>query len=76
MTLVISVACWVIGFLLILGYVVLDLRTGFLGLYVSGLGGVMTMRGFLLDLKDREFNAFAIGRDWSDVESLRSVGRD
>ncbi len=66
----ISVGFWVIG----LALIVLDLvgvwRTSPLGIYATCVGGVLTIRGYICHLHEREVRAFQLGR-----ESIRLVGR-
>ncbi len=65
-----AVAFWIAGLLLIVADLFAAWRTSDLGLFVAGVGGVLTIRGYLCHLHDREVRAFELGRD---VAGLRSV---
>lgn len=66
-----SIAFWTAGLVM----VVVDLSTGVtlgqLGLWCSMLGGVLSIRGYLLQLHERERNAFHLGRDSTGIRGLR-----
>lgn len=69
-------ACWTLGLVLILFDIWIpggDSGYGRLGLYVAGVGGVLTCRHYSRDLHEREQRAFDLGRDHeqSKVRQLR-----
>lgn len=66
----VSVGLWVTG----LALIVLDLmgiwRTSPLGIYTTCIAGVLTIRGYICHLHQREVRAFQLGQ-----ESIRLVSR-
>ncbi len=67
----VSVGFWIVGLLFILLGLFEVWPTGDLGLFVAGVGGVLTIRGYLCSLHAREAAAFEMGRDSAGVRALR-----
>lgn len=59
---------WVLGALLIIWHMVSGDPTGSLGLFLAGVGGVLTIRSFFCAQARRECAAFELGR-----ESVRTI---
>lgn len=54
---------WVVAIALVLVDVFTEVNSGDLGIVAAAGGATLTVRGYFLDLEDRERNAFEIGRD-------------
>lgn len=66
-----SVGLWVAGLVLIVFDLIGIWRTSPLGIYVTCSAGVLTVRGYICQLHEREIKAFQLGR-----ESVRLVSRN
>src|SRR5690349_13905241 len=65
---------WAAGFLCIAASFVLPLQVAAIGLFLAGAGGVLTIRGYVCALQQREQNAFDIGRDYEQgMTAVRRV---
>lgn len=65
---------WVAGGALIVLGLVYDHHLNGLGLWLSGLGGVMSIRRMLCQQYARERNAFELGKDYADhVSHIRPL---
>lgn len=67
----VSVGFWIAG----LVFVGLELfaiwPTAALGLFLAGVGGVLTIRGYFCHMQDREREAFEIGREAAELRRVR-----
>jgi hypothetical protein len=71
MTWVVSVAMWTIGFgLIVAGMVIGNDGVGQLGLWNAAVGACLSVRGYILELHERERNAFLLGQDSADLGRL------
>lgn len=63
---------WAVGGLLILATLIAHQREGLaeLGLLLAGAGGVLSVRGMLCHMEQRERTAFEIGRDIGRLHSI------
>jgi len=60
---------WAIGLVLVVIWMVQGIRTGGLGLLFAGAGGVINIRVFILEMEDRERQAFDFGRQVGAAQS-------
>lgn len=67
----VSVGFWIVGLLLIILGLIEVWPTGDLGLFVAGVGGVLTVRAYLCSLHAREVAAFELGRKSAGIKAVR-----
>lgn len=61
---------WPAGLALVILDLMTGIQTGELGLYLAGAGGVLTIRGFFCEMRQRERDAYRLGEE-AGVRSIR-----